>query len=162
MYLYLPKNNSYLGYGMKYYVGRGKRVNIIRNSFILIPSVLLVFIFLVVLTANQINSQEQGMINSLSSTIVNLELKEIEVGESPTGLISIKGTAINNSTFDVRDVKVLVELFDQKNTTVSETSRFITPPSSTFKPGYERDFYFFVSANNVDHYKITAEGEKIL
>jgi len=137
-------------------------VNIIRNSFILIPSVLLVFIFLVDLTANQINSQEQGMINSLSSTIVNLELKEIEVGESPTGLISVKGTAINNSTFDVRDVKVLVELFDQKNTTVSETSRFITPPSSTFKPGYERDFYFFVSANNVDHYKITAEGEKIL
>ena len=137
-------------------------MNIIRNSFILIPGVLLVFIFLVDLTANQINSQEQGMINSLSSTIVNLELKEIEVGESPTGLISVKGTAINNSTFDVRDVKVLVELFDPKNTTVSETSRFITPPSSTFKPGYERDFYFFVSANNVDHYKITAEGEKIL
>lgn len=101
------------------------------------------------------------MINSLSSTIVNLELKEIEVGESPTGLISVKGTTINNSTFNVRDVKVLVELFDHKNTTVSETSRFITPPSSTFKPGYERDFYFFVSANNVDHYKITAEGEKI-
>ncbi len=124
-------------------------------------SVLLVIIFLVNLTANQVNSQEQGMINSLSSTIINLGLKEIEVGESPTGLISVKGTAINNSTFDARDVKVLVELFDSKNTTVSETSRFITPASSTFKPGYERDFYFFVSANNVDHYKITAEGEKI-
>ncbi len=124
-------------------------------------SVLLVIIFLVNLTANQVNSQEQGMINSLSSTIINLGLKEIEVGESPTGLISVKGTAINNSTFDARDVKVLVELYDSKNTTVSETSRFITPASSTFKPGYERDFYFFVSANNVDHYKITAEGEKI-
>lgn len=136
-------------------------MNIIRNSFILTLSVLLVIIFLVNLTANQVNSQEQGMINSLSSTIINLGLKEIEVGESPTGLISVKGTAINNSTFDARDVKVLVELYDSKNTTVSETSRFITPASSTFKPGYERDFYFFVSANNVDHYKITAEGEKI-
>ena len=93
-------------------------MNIIRKSFILIPSVLLVFIFLLDLTANQINSQEQGMIYSLSSTIVNLELKEIEVGESPTGLISVKGTAINNSTFDVRDVKVLVELFDHKNNTL--------------------------------------------
>lgn len=101
------------------------------------------------------------MINSPSSTIINLELKEIEVGESPTGLISVKGTAINNSTFDARGVKVLVELFDSKNTTVSETSRFITPASSTFKPGYERKFNFFVTANNVDHYKITAEGEKI-
>lgn len=136
-------------------------MNIVRNSFILISSVLLVIIFLVNLTANVVNSQEQGMINSLSSTIINLELRGIEVGESPTGLISVKGTAINNSTFDTRDIKVLVELFDSKNTTVSETSRYITPPSSTFKPGYERDFYFFVSANNVDHYKITAEGEKI-
>lgn len=136
-------------------------MNIIRNSFILIPSVLIVIIFLVNLPTNQVNSQEQGIINSLSSTIINLELREIEVGESPTGLITVKGTAINNSTFDTRDVKVLVELFDSKNSTVSETSRFIIPASSTFKPGYERDFYFFVSANNVDHYKITAEGEKI-
>lgn len=124
-------------------------------------NVLLVIIFLVNLSVNPGNSQEQGMINSLSSTIINLELKEIEVGESPTGLISVIGTAINNSTFDFRDVKVLVELFDSNNSTVSETSRFITPASSTFKPGYERDFDFFVSANNVDHYKITAEGEKL-
>lgn len=107
------------------------------------------------------NAQEQGKINSLSSTIANLQLRDIQVGESPTGLIYVKGTAVNNSTSDTRDVKVLVELFDSKNSTVSETSRFITPASSTFKPGYERDFYFFVSANNVDHYKITAEGEKM-
>jgi hypothetical protein len=136
-------------------------VNIIRNSFILITSILLVIIFLVNLTGKEVTTQEQGTINSLSSTIINLELKEIEVGESPTGLISVKGTAINNSTFDARGIRVLVELFDSKNTTVSETSRFITPASSIFKPGYERKFNFFVTANNVDHYKITAEGEKI-
>lgn len=106
-------------------------------------------------------AQEQGRINTLTSTLINLELRDIEIGESPTGLIYVKGTAINNSTFDTRDVKVLVNLFDVNNSTVSETSRFITPASSTFKPGYERDFYFFVSANNVDHYVITAQGEKV-
>jgi len=105
--------------------------------------------------------QEQGKINTLSNTIINLELREIKVGESPTGLIYVKGTAINNSTFDTRDVRIIVELFDINNNTVSETSRYITPASSTFKPGYDRDFYFLVSANNVDHYIITAEGEKI-
>jgi hypothetical protein len=105
--------------------------------------------------------QEQGRINTLSNTILNLELREVEVGESPTGLIYVRGTAINNSTFDTRDVKILVQLYDSNNSTVSETSRFITPASSTFKPGYERDFYFFVSASNVDHYEITAEGEKL-
>ena len=106
-------------------------------------------------------AQEQGRINTLTSTLINLELRDIEIGESPTGLIYVKGTAINNSTFDTRDVKVLVNLFDVNNSTVSETSRFITPASSTFKPGYERDFNFFVSANNVDHYVITAQGEKV-
>ena len=106
-------------------------------------------------------AQEQGRINTPTSTLINLELRDIEIGESPTGLIYVKGTAINNSTFDTRDVKVLVNLFDVNNSTVSETSRFITPASSTFKPGYERDFYFFVSANNVDHYVITAQGEKV-
>jgi hypothetical protein len=106
-------------------------------------------------------AQEQGRINTLTRTLINLELRDIEIGESPTGLIYVKGTAINNSTFDTRDVKVLVNLFDVNNSTVSETSRFITPASSTFKPGYERDFYFFVSANNVDHYVITAQGEKV-
>ena len=106
-------------------------------------------------------AQEQGKVSTLTSTLVNLELRDIEVGESPTGLIYVKGTAINNSTFDTRDVNVLVNLFDVNNSTVSETSRFITPASSTFKPGYERDFYFFVSANNVDHYVITAQGEKV-
>jgi len=113
------------------------------------------------ISINASYAQEQGTINSLSSTIINLELRDIEIGESPTGLISVKGTAINNSTFDTRDVKVLVQLLDANNSTVSETSRFITPASSTFKPGYERDFYFFVSASNVDHYTITAEGEKV-
>ncbi|HYG00327.1 MAG TPA: hypothetical protein VD815_09555 [Candidatus Saccharimonadales bacterium] len=111
--------------------------------------------------ATSSHGQEQGRINTLSDTILNLELREVEVGESPTGLIFVKGTAINNSTFDTRDVKVLVQLLDNNNNTLSETSRFITPASSTFKPGYERDFYFFVSATNVEQYKITAEGEKI-
>src|ERR1044072_8453554 len=102
--------------------------------------ILSIFVLSMILGAYPLNlsthAQEQGKINSLSSTIVSLALKDIQVGESPTGLIYVKGTAFNNSTSDARDVKVLVELFDVKNNTVSETSRFITPASSTFKPGY--------------------------
>ena len=128
--------------------------------------ILSILVLSMILGADPLNfsthAQEQGKINSLSSTVIILALKDIQVGESPTGLIYVKGTAFNNSTSDAKDVKVLVELFDVKNNTVSETSRFITPASSTFKPGYERDFYFFVSANNVDHYEITAVGEKAL
>lgn len=140
---------------------RGYDLSIKRNCFVLILNVLIVTSFLANLLLNPSYAQQQGVINSLSNTIINLELKETEVGESPTGLIYVRGTAINNSTFDARDVKVLVKLFDSSNSTVSETSRFIIPSSSTFKPGYERDFYFFVSANNVARYEVTAEGEKM-
>lgn len=119
-----------------------------------------ILISVLVVCNSNAHAQEQGKINSLSSTIISLKLRDIQVGESPTGLIYVKGTVFNNSTLDTRDVKVMVKLFDSKNNTVSETSRFITPASSTFKPGYERDFNFFVSASNVDHYQITAAGEK--
>jgi len=136
-------------------------LNVYRYLFFVISFVFSGIIIGASILATSSHGQEQGRINTLSDTILNLELREVEVGESPTGLIFVKGTAINNSTFDTRDVKVLVQLLDNNNNTLSETSRFITPASSTFKPGYERDFYFFVSATNVEQYKITAEGEKI-
>lgn len=138
-----------------------RKLNVYGYLFFLISFVFSGIIIGTSILATSSHGQEQGRINTLSNTILNLELREVEVGESPTGLIYVKGTAINNSTFDTRDVKVLVQLLDNNNNKFSETSIFITPASSAFKPGYERDFYFFVSATNVEHYEITAEGEKI-
>jgi hypothetical protein len=58
------------------------------------------------------------------------------------------------------NVKVIVNLFDSNDELIIETIRFVTPASSIFKPGYERDFDFFVTAKDVDHYNITAYGNK--
>jgi hypothetical protein len=82
------------------------------------------------------------------------------VGDSPTGLIVVKGIVYNNSTENIVNVKVKVELFDSNNELIIETLRFITPASSVFKPGYERNFDFLVTAKDVDHYNISAFGEK--
>ncbi|MDP8907285.1 MAG: FxLYD domain-containing protein, partial [Thermoproteota archaeon] len=77
-----------------------------------------------------------------------------------TGLIVVKGIVHNNSTENIVNVKVKVDLFDSNNELIIETQRFITPASSIFKPGYERNFDFLVTAKDVDHYNITAYGDK--
>jgi hypothetical protein len=108
-----------------------------------------------------VESQEQGTLNTLDDVKIYLKIDKISVGDSPTGLISVKGTVHNNSTENVINVKTKVELLNANNGLVAEAERFITPPSSTFKPGYERQFDFLVTARNVDHYNITAYGDRV-
>ncbi len=105
-------------------------------------------------------SQEQGTVNHISDMPIGLKIDNISVGDSPTGLIVVEGTVHNNSTEDIVNVEVKVNLFDSDDELIIETMRFITPASSVFKPGYERDFDFLVTAKNVDHYNITAFGNK--
>ena len=108
-----------------------------------------------------VESQEQGTLNTFDDVKLYLKIDEISVGDSPTGLISVKGTVYNNSTENIINVKIKVELLNANNGLVAEAERFITPPSSIFKPGYERQFDFLVTARNVDHYNITAYGDKL-
>ncbi len=108
-----------------------------------------------------VESQEQGTLNTFEDAKLYLKIDEISVGDSPTGLISVKGTVHNNSTENIINVKIKVELLNANNGLVAEAERFITPPSSIFKPGYERQFDFLVTARNVDHYNITAYGDKL-
>lgn len=108
-----------------------------------------------------VESQEQGTLNTFDDVKLYLKIDEISVGDSPTGLISVEGTVHNNSTENIINVKIKVELLNANNGLVAEAERFITPPSSIFKPGYERQFDFLVTARNVDHYNITAYGDKV-
>ena len=114
-----------------------------------------------VLFPNSAQSQEQqGTVSNLAGMPISLKIDNIFVGDSPTGLIGVKGTVHNNSTENIVNVKVKVGLFDSNNELIIETQRFIMPASSIFKPGYERNFDFLVTAKDVDNYNITAYGDK--
>ena len=76
-----------------------RKLNVYRYLFFVISFVFSGIIIGASILVTSSHGQEQGRINTLSNTILNLELREVEVGESPTGLIYVKGTAINNSTF---------------------------------------------------------------
>ncbi len=115
----------------------------------------------VILFPHSAQSQEQqGTVSRLAEMPISLKIDNIYVGDSPTGLIGVKGIVHNNSTENIVNVKVKVNLFDSNNEIIIETQRFITPASSIFKPGYERNFDFLVTAKDVDHYNISAFGEK--
>jgi hypothetical protein len=110
---------------------------------------------------NSAQSQEQqGTVSNLAGMPISLKIDNIFVGDSPTGLIAVKGMVHNNSTENIVNVKVKVGLFDSNNELIIETQRFIMPASSIFKPGYERNFDFLVTAKDVDKYNITAYGDK--
>ncbi|MEJ7641354.1 MAG: FxLYD domain-containing protein [Candidatus Nitrosocosmicus sp.] len=105
------------------------------------------------------SQEQQGTVSHLADIPTSLKIDNIYVGDSPTGLIVVKGIVHNNSTENIVNVKVNVDLFDANNELIIETQRFITPASSIFKPGYERNFDFLVTAKDVDHYNISAFGE---
>ncbi len=106
-------------------------------------------------------SQEQGAINTFTNSPIYLNIDKIFVGNSPTGLISVKGVVHNNSTSNIENVKVKIKLLGVNNDLSTETVRFVTPPSFAIKPGDERNFDFLISANNFNSYNITAYGDKI-
>ncbi len=89
---------------------------------------------------------------------INLSISNITVIESPTGLTGIDGIVLNNSTENVKDVKVDIILFDPLNKTIEDTTRSITSPLSTMEPGSTAGFSFLMSTEDIDHYDARSYG----
>lgn len=92
---------------------------------------------------------------------INLSISNITVIESPTGLTGIDGIILNNSTENVKDVKIDIILFDALNKTIDETTRSITSPLSTMDPGSTERFSFLMSENDIDQYDARAYALRI-
>jgi hypothetical protein len=122
-------------------------------------SVLFVILFAVYLpfVYAQLQQGPVGSVPPLPDRI-NLSISNITVIESPTGLTGIDGIILNNSTANVKDVKVDIILFDPLNKTIEETTRSITSPLSTMEPGSTVGFSFLMSTTDVDHYDARSYG----
>lgn len=111
-------------------------------------------------TFSQFQEEDEEEISSLPD-VINLSISNITVSESSTGLIAINGVIFNNTTENVQDAKVDLILYDDKNNTIRETSRFVTAPFSTFEPSSTESFRFLMIAEGFDHYNATSYGERI-
>ena len=133
--------------------------NITQKISILTISTLFTILFVISLPVVYAQLQ-QGPIGSAPPLLdrVNLSISNITVIESPTGLTGIEGIVLNNSTENVKDVKVDIILFDPQNNTIEETTRSITSPLSTMEPGSTDVFSFLMSTEDFDRFDARSYG----
>ena len=133
--------------------------DIIQKISILIISTL--SIILLVLSLPVVYAQlQQGPVGSAPPLPdrVNLSISNITVIESPTGLTGIEGIVLNNSTENIKDIKVDIMLFDPQNNSIEETTRSITSPLSTMEPGSTDVFSFLMSTEDFDRFDARSYG----
>ncbi len=120
----------------------------------------IVSIILFTVSVSFIGAQNQGELNVIPRERVNLTLYDVSSGITDTGLIFVNGTVLNNSTYNVEDVKVDVKLFSKDNRLINGESRFVMPPESVLRTGSTQDFGFAVLAENAHYYNLSSYGDR--
>ena len=112
------------------------------------------------LTYSQEAEDEIIIPSSNNSDIIVLDIPNITVEESVTGLTSVIGMVENNSTENVVNLKINVTLFDAENKTIRDTNRFVSAPFTVYEPNSTERFNFLMSVQEFDHHTATAYGER--
>ena len=135
---------------------------VVPEISILTVSVLFIILFAVFLPVVYAQLQ-QGPVGSVPPLPdgINLSISNITVTESPTGLTGVDGIILNNSTENVKDVKIDIILLDPLNKTIEDTTRSITSTLSTMEPGSTVGFSFLMSTTDFDHYDARSYGLRI-
>ena len=94
------------------------------------------------------------------SGIVILDIPDISVDVSATGLTSVVGTVQNNSTEDVVNIKVNVTLYDSNSNPIRDTNRFVSGPFTVYESNSTERFSFLMSVEEFDNYAATAYAER--
>ena len=132
---------------------------VVPEISILTISVLFIILFAVSLPVVYAQLQ-QGPVGSVPPLPdgINLSISNITVTESPTGLTGVDGIILNNSTENVKDVKIDIILLNPLNKTLEDTTRSITSTLSTMEPGSTVGFSFLMSTTDFDHYDARSYG----
>lgn len=137
-------------------------MNLLKFGIIIIGSSLTISTTLLLLMSfYPSQAQSTGGISTSQSNSVNLDISNITLGDSPTGLISINGVVFNNSTEGVENIKVDITLYDANNNTIRDTSRFVSSAFYIFEPGSTVNFDFLMSTGDFDYYTARAYGDRI-
>jgi len=110
---------------------------------------------------SQLNENLNTTLTNSNSNIIILNILNINLKNSTTGLTSITGTIQNNSTTDVENIQVDVTLYDSNNNTIRDTSRFVSGPFTVYGPNSTETFNFLMSVAEFDNYKAKAYAELV-
>jgi hypothetical protein len=96
-----------------------------------------------------------------NSDIIFLNITDINLENSTTGLTSLTGTIQNNSTADVENLQIDVALLDGDNNIIRDTSRFVSGPFTVYEPNSTETFSFLMSVEEFDNYEAIAYAEPV-
>ncbi len=130
---------------------------IISSSLLIITSTLLYLLS----PYCYVVAQPTNSISQIQSTQVNLEISNITLGSSPTGLIAVTGIILNNSTENVENLKVDVTLYNSNNIPISETTRFVSSAFYIYEPGTTENFSFLMGTEDFQYYTARAYADRI-
>jgi hypothetical protein len=71
-----------------------------------------------------------------------LKIEDLKINKGPTGAIDVTGKVRNNSTKDVQDIKLTASYYDDTNSLLGKTIKFLSNPSENVKPNGVKDFNF--------------------
>lgn len=106
--------------------------------------------------------QISDVLTDSQPNVIVLSISNMSITDSATGLTSVTGIVLNNSTENVDNIKVDVTLYDANNITLRETSRFVTGPFTVYEPGSVERFSFLMSVEDFDYYTARAYAERVL
>jgi hypothetical protein len=71
-----------------------------------------------------------------------LKIEDLKINKGPTGAIDVTGKVRNNSTKDVQDIKLTASYYDDTNSLLGKTIKFLSNPSENVKPNGVKEFNF--------------------
>lgn len=71
-----------------------------------------------------------------------LKIEDLKINKGPTGAIDVTGKVRNNSTKNVQDIKLTASYYDDTNSLLGKTVKFLSNPSENVKPNGVKAFNF--------------------
>ena len=91
-----------------------------------------------------------------------LKIENLKIKKGPTSAIDVTGKVRNNSTKNVQDVKLTAAYYDDTNSLLGKTVKFLSNPAENFKPNGIKDFNFVetVTFSRIAHSIVNATANE--
>lgn len=135
-----------------------------QKSIGLITFLSIIIVSLVASTLVYRNWDADHLVNAITGkpSKIFLKIENFKISRGPTGAIDVTGKVINNSTKNVQDVKLTASYYDDTNSLLGKTIKFLSHPSDTVKPNDVKDFNFVetITFARIDHSNVNATANE--
>jgi hypothetical protein len=127
----------------------------------LIPIIVTSFVASFLLAQNFVGDYVVNAATGKPSKIF-LKIEDLKINKGPTGAIDVTGKVRNNSTKDVQDIKLTASYYDDTNSLLGKTIKFLSNPSENVKPNGVKEFNFVetVTFARISHSTVNATANE--